>query len=161
MKKYATALIIFCFCFSSFAQDKIDRNEQHKEKREEIQSQKIAFITTYLDLTPEESQVFWPVYNEYNKKITELSIERIKLMKQVKEAKTTLTEKDAETIGDRIIDSEVNEVNLKKEYHLKYKKILPKVKIVMLYQAEHKFKKQLLQKMKGTHHDQGHNQDVK
>lgn len=36
--------------------------------KEEIMSQKIAFFTQELDLTPEEAQKFWPVYNAGYKK---------------------------------------------------------------------------------------------
>ena len=34
------------------------------ERLKEIQAQRAAFITTELSLTPEESQRFWPLYNE-------------------------------------------------------------------------------------------------
>jgi hypothetical protein len=32
---------------------------------EQFKSQKIAFITEKLNLTPKEAQAFWPVYNQY------------------------------------------------------------------------------------------------
>ena len=38
-----------------------DAGEDWKEK---IQSEKIAFLTTEIGLTPEEAQAFWPVYNQ-------------------------------------------------------------------------------------------------
>jgi hypothetical protein len=31
-------------------------------KKEELEAQKVAFITTKLDLTTDESKSFWPVY---------------------------------------------------------------------------------------------------
>ena len=39
---------------------------------EKVEAQKIAFITNALNLTPEESQKFWPLYNEYSAKEKEL-----------------------------------------------------------------------------------------
>ena len=44
-----------------------------------FKTEKVAFITTQIDLTVEEAQAFWPIYNEYDKKINDLiSEEQIK-----------------------------------------------------------------------------------
>jgi hypothetical protein len=39
------------------------------ERREQIESMKIAFLTKRLDLTPEEAKKFWPVYNQYSEEL--------------------------------------------------------------------------------------------
>jgi len=39
------------------------------------------------------------------------------------------------------------------EYHQKFKKVLPPVKLILLYKADHDFKKQLLKKMKDSKDD--------
>ena len=39
-----------------------------EEKREKIEAIKVAFITEQIDLSVEESQSFWPVYNEMSNK---------------------------------------------------------------------------------------------
>ena len=49
---------------SSQAQDKQKTGEDWKKK---MMSEKVAFFTVELDLTPEEAQKFWPVYNEVDK----------------------------------------------------------------------------------------------
>jgi Tfp pilus assembly protein PilZ len=38
---------------------------QNNDKKETIESFKVAFITQKLNLTTKEAQLFWPVYNEY------------------------------------------------------------------------------------------------
>jgi len=45
---------------------------QPQNAREKIEAAKIALITERLNLTPEQAQKFWPVYNEYSKKQQEL-----------------------------------------------------------------------------------------
>ena len=35
--------------------------------KERMMSEKIAFFTTEIGISPEEGQAFWPVYNEVNK----------------------------------------------------------------------------------------------
>lgn len=42
------------------------------EREEKIEKFKIAFITERLDLTVEEAQKFWPVYNQFNNEMKEL-----------------------------------------------------------------------------------------
>ena len=63
--------IIFCLTLnvSIFAQD-------HQERYEQIEAIKVAFITKKLDLTTEEAQKFWPVYNNYQKELMELMKKR-------------------------------------------------------------------------------------
>ncbi|MDF2158093.1 hypothetical protein [Algoriphagus sp. CAU 1675] len=34
--------------------------------RERLQAARVAFITTRLDLSPEQAEKFWPVFNEYD-----------------------------------------------------------------------------------------------
>ena len=42
------------------------QNGQRLNKiKDKINAQKVAYITRELDLTPQEAQQFWPVYNEF------------------------------------------------------------------------------------------------
>mgnify|MGYP000171632369 CR=1 FL=1 len=50
-----------------WAQDKLT-----DEKRKEFDAQKVAFFTQELDLSPAEAAVFWPLYNEMQKKNREI-----------------------------------------------------------------------------------------
>ena len=62
---FSLALMMFLLgSLTLSAQDgeKIGPKKQMFNK-DQIVSQKIAFFTKFLDLTPEEAQKFWPVYN--------------------------------------------------------------------------------------------------
>ena len=60
--KTIAALAVVLMTVPSFAQDgKGKRDESWKEK---MRSEKIAFLTNEISLTPEEAQLFWPVYNQ-------------------------------------------------------------------------------------------------
>ena len=41
----------------------------HAQDGERIQALKIAYLTKKLDLSPEEAQRFWPIYNKYTEEI--------------------------------------------------------------------------------------------
>ncbi len=42
------------------------------DKKEQIASFRVAFITKELSLSSKEAQLFWPVYNEYQDKLEAL-----------------------------------------------------------------------------------------
>jgi hypothetical protein len=123
---------------------------QRKDKgdqREKMEAQRVAFITQELKLTPDEAKAFWPVYNEYDAK-------RHDLKKSFKESgdyhKTDidkLTEKEATQILDNQIIEAQKFLDLRKEYHAKFKSVLPAVKILKLYDAERQFQRMLMDKM--------------
>ena len=63
MKKFITALAMLGIAFSLGAQAPSQKGN-HQQMKERLQAEHIAFLTEKLELTPEEAQVFWPVYNK-------------------------------------------------------------------------------------------------
>ncbi|WP_146613758.1 hypothetical protein [Algoriphagus yeomjeoni] len=55
------ALMFFLVIGSTKAQRPDDRYD-----REKLEAARVAFITTRLDLKPEQAQKFWPIYNVFN-----------------------------------------------------------------------------------------------
>jgi hypothetical protein len=49
------------------------QGEDRKDRKERIEVLKIQFITEKLELTPSEAESFWPVYEEYNKAVREIT----------------------------------------------------------------------------------------
>ena len=124
------------------------QTKQHDDQHKNIEAQRIAFITKELNLTPDEAKIFWPVYNEYDTK-------RHELKKSFKESgdfhKTDfdkLTEKEANQLLDNQIVEAQKFLDLRKEYHAKFKSVLPAVKVLKLYDAEREFQKMLMDKIR-------------
>jgi len=108
---------------------------------DKIESHKIAFITEQLNLTPEESQKFWPLYNEYSAKERELRSD-------FKGRPESVSEAEANEIIGKFFENEEKKLNLMKNYYQKFKMVLPASKVVKLHFAERKFKEKLLEKMR-------------
>lgn len=127
-------------------------NQGHSDKHclddEKIKAEKVVFITDKLDLSVEEAQTFWPIYNEFNKKMDILFTEEHKLYRQVKKDKGTLTDEELTEILDGMIEIRVDKSALELEYHEKFKEVLPIKKVGQLYQSDKEFRKQLLKKYK-------------
>ncbi|MEJ6506279.1 MAG: hypothetical protein QNL86_06750, partial [Crocinitomicaceae bacterium] len=61
-------LLIVCLLMSSFtllSQGKSKKNE----RKEQIEQAKIAFISRKIELTTEQAENFWPIYNEMQAEI--------------------------------------------------------------------------------------------
>ena len=72
MKTLVLSVGLFFFVMAiSFSQGR--RGGANQENREKIKAQKVAFITSKLELNADEAQLFWPVYNEYQKKLEDIS----------------------------------------------------------------------------------------
>ncbi len=110
---------------------------------ERIESQRIAFITEKVSLSPEEAQSFWPIYNAYRDQIKVLRDQRVP-------AKKILDMNDAEAASylDEQVEVERKELNLKIQLTEDLKAILPPRKILRFYAAERLFKERLLQMMR-------------
>jgi len=128
-----------------FAQINDVENSQDKEAGlERLEARKAAFITTRLDLTPDESAKFWPVYNEYSRQKTELRKER----KNYKQNQNSRNQTDPKKEIDDQLAMEDKKLALKKSYYEKFGNILPPSKLVKLEEAEKEFNHEVLKKLK-------------
>ncbi|MEP7264325.1 MAG: Spy/CpxP family protein refolding chaperone [Bacteroidota bacterium] len=132
--------------FSLSAQPRQRMNQE--ERKENIEAMKVAFLTKELNLSPEEAQKFWPVYNAYTDELKKLRETRKERFKDSKDDFGNMSDKDVEKLVDSEIASRQQELDLLKQYHVKFKEVLPVKKVAALYRAEEKFKRQLLERIK-------------
>ncbi len=141
-------LLIFSVAMYSigFAQQNPPSPPDHPRK-EKVEAMKIAFITQKLDITPSEAEKFWPVYNEYQKKKDELRKNRHEEIKSSKGNLDSLSDKQIETFVDGEMAFRQKNLDLDKEYHSKFKSVLPIRKVAKLYRAEDMFARHLLEQI--------------
>lgn len=140
MKKIITLLLIFISTFTF---------GQNNKKMERIKALRVAFISTKLDLTPEEAQKFWPIFNKFDD-------EQLELRKQNRLVMFKLKPKNATTISsiemDKLLEeSELIESNLqnnRKQFVKNLKDVISPKKILQLKQLEEDFKNKLIQQLK-------------
>jgi hypothetical protein len=115
--------------------------------RERLDAYKIAFFTKKLNLSPQEAEKFWPVYNENQRQKSQIQAEKISLMKTVNMNEVSLTDKEVTDIGNRYCETLVKESELAVTFHKKLQEILPPVKVIRVYQAENQYRVQLLNEL--------------
>jgi len=118
-----------------------------QEKKEHIEALKASFITQKLNLTRDEAQKFWPVYNEYQDAKEALRKERHEEFKKYKETFDSLSEKELTEFVDKQIIYRQRELDIDKKYHAEFKSVLPIKKVAMLYRAEDEFRKEVLKEI--------------
>ena len=117
--------------------------QQRYNDNERIKAMRVAFITNALQLTTEESQAFWPLYNEYEAK-------QRGIRKKYRSGKQMMLMDDAELEQQLSNNLTMEEelLQLKRTYIGRLKKVLPTRKIAMLQGAETKFKEEILKQIR-------------
>ena len=114
-----------------------------KQLQERIETRKVAFMTNRLELTPDEAQQFWPLYNEYQAKRT-----AIKKEYGGKGNLNLMTDVEVGIFVDKQLEREERMLDLKREYVYKIKNVLPIRKVAMLPRLENRFKEWMLSQIK-------------
>lgn len=149
LKKLLPILFLFLY-FNFYGQNEKSREEKFKEKREQIKAMKVAFLTSELDLTSNEAEKFWPLYNTYDDKQFELRHIKMRgIFKRMHNNELDkISEKEAAALLNQIEDNEEDLFNLRRKFIISLKGILPSVKIIKLKKAEEDFSRKLLQQYK-------------
>jgi hypothetical protein len=120
---------------------------------ERLNAQKIAYFTQKLQLTPSEAERFWPVYNQFQKEKNTLVLDQRKSNQFFRQNIGSLSDEEIEALADGIVRSKAAEADLYRDYHEKFKEILPIKKVMVLYQAESSYMAMLLQQLRNNRSD--------
>ncbi|HPC97444.1 MAG TPA: hypothetical protein P5257_00660 [Bacteroidales bacterium] len=115
---------------------------------ERLNAYKVAFFTKRLNLTTQEAQRFWPVYNELQDMKLAVQQERAKIFREINQNELNMSEKELISAGDRLIELDLKEAELNASYHKKFREVLSPLKVVRLYQAENQYRLQLLNELR-------------
>ena len=141
--KFILPIILLFISSVSFSQD-------FKEKREKVKALKVAYITEQLELTTEEAQKFWPLYNAFDDKQSELRHENMRsILDRFKPGNVEkLSEKDASNSLAQMEKIEEDLFNLKKKFIKDLQGVISAKKIIKLKKAEEDFNRELLKQMR-------------
>ncbi len=87
-----------------------------------LEALKIAYITNKLNLSPEEAQKFWPVYNLYS-------------------AEMKIVQQNAVRNNTSELELDEASLNIRKKYNAQFAQVLPQSKVDLLFKSEKEFYK--------------------
>jgi len=141
--KYLLLIATTLLTFSLSAQRGDREDRRGGERGERLEQQRIAYITTELDLTVEEAQKFWPIYNDYQAKKKEYGMHRKDDVDVDK-----LTEQEAKSLLNEAMASRKRHGELEVEFINNLENVLPAKKRLQLLRVEREFKKSVLKRFK-------------
>lgn len=161
----ATIIISLVMGISSYAQGGSHHKQQQgdaqgarKEMREkkfptkdEILNQKIAFFTQELDLTPQEAQAFWPVYNENWKKSEAARRTINKSLKELNEALKqvpAVSDSDIKVLMNQYFRACEEEIKVNTLAFEELSTVLPVNKAAKVFSLEEKFRIMLIRHLR-------------
>ena len=121
---------------------------QSPDDRRQLEAFRVAFFTRQLDLSSEEAQRFWPVFNQFTQAKNDLNREENRLQQRMRNAYDGDDETKLAALSDAYIAIQKRKYELRAEYHDEFKKVLPIRKVVRLYKAENEFRRELLEEIR-------------
>jgi len=152
MKRLFIAAVCLLAATALTAQPQKPSDEQRQKDFERIKAEKIAFITSELDLSPEEAQVFWPVYNQCWKETLESHKKMMDAYYSFHGKKgDDLSDKELETKLDEYIAAQKAHNQVMSDWYPKFRAVLPVRKVAKLYQAEEAFQRRMIDNIRKQH----------
>ncbi len=140
--------ILVIAMLTAFSQQTFAQNDpppgDRKEKDDKIEKLKIAFITTELNLTTEEAEKFWPIYNEAEGKIKEIRKSNRQIQKEIDSNYDNMSAEEAKKKMNALFENDSKEVQIRKEYSEKFIKVIGEKRALKLLSLEQEFKRELL-----------------
>lgn len=118
-----------------------------QDKKERIQQLKIAYFTKELNLTTDEAEKFWPIYNEMSEKVNEQKRKAKRASREVKNGVDTMTDAEIKAKMNEALDARINESKLQKEYLGKIGEVIGYKKAAKVVSLEAQFKRELLKRL--------------
>jgi len=135
--KHLIIVVFLLIGFGSFA--------QKRQSLEKLEAIKIGLISERLGLTPEQAQVFWPIYNEYSQK----KKRNHEAFRQKRKNYNSETATDQETIEllELRRKTKSRELDLDTEYSQKMLTVIDSKQLLSLHEAERSFREKLLRQL--------------
>ena len=134
-------ILLTLVSFTFYAQ-----NGMLKEKKEQLKSMKVAFITSELALTSAEAEKFWPVYNAYDNRQFELRQQKMRaFQKKINDGSVNqMSDKDAASFLAQMESTEEEIFQNRKKLISNLRSVISPLKIIKLKKAEEDFNRKLL-----------------
>ena len=131
---------------------------QKQNRFERIKALKTAYITDKVGLTSKEAEIFWPIYNKYEKELHLLKVvERREIIQKLKDegGLDDMSKSEANSLKNNILELRNQIFTKEQEKFTALDKVLSPKKMIKLYGAEESFKNELLQMFKGKQRGKG------
>jgi len=117
---------------------------------EKIKTLKVNYISSELNLSPELAEVFWPIYNQYekeNRELRSIKIRNIKVEIEQNGSIDNMSDKMALELSKKFLKISESYFENRKSTFKKLEKILPPQQLLKLNFVEMDFNQKVLRKL--------------
>ena len=108
--------------------------------RQESRTDKRGLVERNMQLTPGEAKVFWPVYDDYQKKLDRIVRRQNRAILDYVNGESTMTDANAKRIAHEILAADAEEQKLRERTFRQLSSKLPARKAVRYLQVENKIR---------------------
>jgi Spy/CpxP family protein refolding chaperone len=126
--------ITFLICVTSFAQD--DRSEWIDLLKSNVQKESKNLIKQNLELTSEQAKVFWPIYDEYDQALAEITNERLQNISEYMVNYKDLDSAKAESLLRKALELDQKKLDVQNKYYEKFIVVLPPTVVGKFFQLD-------------------------
>ncbi len=123
------------FASETFAQQERDEIELMLAQ---IRTNRQAIVTENLALTAAESEVFWPLYRQFQNDRALMVDRTMKMLTEFRDNFDVLSEEQAKALVDEYFKIQKEELRLNEKYLREFRKILSQKKTLRYFQIENK-----------------------
>ncbi|XVJ66567.1 MAG: hypothetical protein HEQ40_10570 [Lacibacter sp.] len=127
MKQIFTLLFFVTAVTATYAQEQPDPKAEEK-----IKAMEVGYISQKLNLSTEEAQKFWPIYNDYKRDVREVM-------------KSYRNDPDAD-----ILEKDKKIIDLKMRYRDRFAGVIGQPRVRTFFQAEGDFRRALMNRLKNN-----------
>ena len=118
--------------------------------REKIQADKKLVVAANMDLAEAEAKAFWPIYQEYQAKLTKINERMLKIIVNYAENYKSMTNDIAQKLMKESMAVEKERVALKELYLPKFQKAVSAMKAARYFQIENKIQAAVQYELAGS-----------
>lgn len=121
----------------------VGQRKMRVETMEKVQAYRVEYFTKNLELSPKESEAFWPIFDAY-----QIKKETIKKSGDRQRKVELMSDEEVETYLEGHLSEEQRMLDLKKDFFRQVKAVLPIRKVALIPQTEKNFRKEILSEMR-------------
>ena len=135
MKRLTILIVLFLFGIV-FAQSESFETGYIDILKKDIQTEAKKLVGENLEMTEDQANVFWPLYDEYDADLLELSNERLNIISSYMLDYYDLSDEKAETLVNQAMYIDQKRLDLKRKYISKMNKVLPQKLVGKFFQID-------------------------
>lgn len=106
--------------------------------RKDVRSQKKQMIAANMNLTDQESEKFWPVYDQYTTELVKINDRKYAALKEYAQDYNTLTDEKAQELIRQVLEVDESVAQLRLKYIPIFGKVISGKKTALFFQLDHR-----------------------